>query len=536
MGAGIIGLPMDSPPVLADSEQTRFDDRVRTAISGLLGDAAARVTAWRQAIDLLCQPGLDPADTDMLIDAAVAAHGAITVETRRAAARTAAFGSPPPALVVLLANDRPIVAADLLATLTLPHMTWTEILPQLTPVARGILRARRDLDADTRVALASFGPVDFVLSGSVDAAETAPRAGLTRIADLVARIEVYRQSRQALPPQPLPDQLAEFCFETDASAMIRWADAPDRAALIGVSLAAVADGAGPGVDAGAMGAVRRRSAFRDARLTIASDTAVGGEWRMSATPVFDEMTGRLVGYRGAARRAALHQRAEAMAAPGLSSDSLRQLVHELRTPLNAIGGFAELIERQLMGPVAAPYREAAEGIGASAQTLIEAIDDLDTAARIDGRSLALMPEPVALHDILADTIARYGPLLDDRGVILLTEGLDKPVPVMTDARAVTRLVSRVFGAVLPLAAAGEMLRLSLRQEDGAARIAIDRPEAMDTDGKSQDDPALLLGLDFSLRLIRSLARQLNGAFQADRGQLTLSLPAGATRVAEDHGG
>jgi signal transduction histidine kinase len=528
---------MDSSPISADSEQTRFDEHVRTAISGLLGDAAARVTAWRQAIDLLCQPGLNPNDTDMLIDAAVTAHGAMTMETRRAAARTAAFGSPPPALVVLLANDRPTVAADRLATLSLPHTTWKEILPQLTPVARGILRARRDLDADTRVALASFGPVDFVLSGSVDeSADMSSSAGLTRIADLVARIEAYRQSRQALPPQPVPDRLAEFCFETDARAMIRWVDAPDRAALIGVSLTAVADGAGPGVDAGAMGAVRRRSAFRDARLTIASDTAAGGEWRISATPVFDDKSGRLVGYRGAARRAALHQRAEAMAAPGLSSDSLRQLVHELRTPLNAIGGFAELIERQLMGPVAAPYREAAEGIGASAQTLIEAIDDLDTAARIDGRSLVLMPEPVALGDILADTIGRYGPLLEERGVILMTEGLDQPMPVVADARAVTRLVSRVLGAVLPLATPGETLRLSLCEEDGAARIAIDRPAATETDGKNQDDPALLLGLDFSLRLIRSLARQLNGAFQADHGQLTLSLPADATRMAEDHGG
>src|SRR5688500_3817777 len=129
--AAAIAFVMNSPPHLADSGQTRFDDRVRTAISGLSGDAAARVTAWRQAIDLLYQPGLDPAETDMLIDAAIGAHGAMTVETRREAARAAAFGSPPPALVVLLANDRPVVAADMLATLDLSHAAWAEILPQI---------------------------------------------------------------------------------------------------------------------------------------------------------------------------------------------------------------------------------------------------------------------------------------------------------------------------------------------------------------------------------------------------------------------
>lgn len=526
---------MDSPPHLADTEQTRFDDRVRTAISGLSGDADARVTAWRQAIDLLCQPGLDPADSDMLIDAAVGAHGAMAVETRREAARVAAFGSPPSALVVLLANDRPVVAADMLATITQSHAAWREILPQLNPVARGILRARRDLDPDTRVALASFGPVDFVLSGSIDPAAAAmvSEAGLTRIADLVARIEAYRQTRQAPPPAPLPDRLEEFAFESDAAAVIRWVDTIDRAALIGTSLVALADGAGPGVDAAAMGAVRRRSAFRDARLTIASDTPAGGEWRISATPAFDDATGRLIGYSGIARRAALHQRADAMAAPGLSADSLRQLVHELRTPLNAIGGFAELIERQLMGPVAAPYREAAEGIGANAQTLIDAIDDLETAARIDGRSLTLTPEPVALHRIVGRLIDTYRPLLDARGAVLDAEGLDEPVTVAADAQAVTRLVSRMLGAVLPLANAGETLRLSLTLGDGSGRLVIERPDAATGAG---DDPALLLGLDFSMRLIRSLARQMGGSFHAEGGRLTLSLPAAATATAEDHRG
>lgn len=526
---------MDSPPHLADPEQTRFDDRVSTAISGLLGDAAARVTAWRQAIDLLCQPGLNPADSDMLIDAAVGAHGAMAIETRREAARVAAFGTPPPALVLLLANDRPVVAADLLATLSLPHAAWSEILPQLSPVARGILRARRDLDPDTRVALASFGPVDFVLSGSVDPAAAAmvSDAGLTRIADLVARIEAYRQTRQAPPPIPLPDRLEEFAFESDAAAVIRWTDAADRAALIGVSLVTLADGAGPGVDAAAMGAVRRRSAFRDARLTIASDTPAGGEWRISATPVFDDATGRLTAYRGIARRAALHQRAEAMAAPGLSADSLRQLVHELRTPLNAIGGFAELIERQLMGPVAAPYREVAQGIGANAQTLMEAIDDLETAARIDGRSLTLTPEPVALDQIVGALAVTYRPLFDARGAELHAEGLDEPVTVAADAQAVTRLVSRMLGAVLPLAGAGEKLRLSLTLGDGFGRLVIERADTVAADG---DDPGLLLGLDFSLRLLRSLARQMGGSFHAEGGRLTLSLPAEATAAAEDHRG
>ncbi|RHW16249.1 sensor histidine kinase [Sphingomonas gilva] len=520
---------MPAPDIIADIAPYRVDDRVRTAILGLSGDATARETAWRQMIDLLCQPSLAAADADMLVDAVMRVHASIPVDGRREAARVAAFGAPPPALVVLLANDRPVVAADLLATVRLGKEAWGEVLPQLSPVARGILRARRDLDPDVAVALASFGPVDFVLPGSTVA--EAGDAGLTRIADLVARIEAFRQTRQPPTPPVTVEPLAEFRFETDAAGVVRWVDAADRAALIGVGLTEPAEGAGPGVDAGAMAAIRRRSAFRDCRLTVASDTPAGGDWRISAAPVFDDATGRLAGYRGVARRPTPHQRAEAMAAPSLAPDSLRQLVHELRTPLNAIGGFAELIERQLMGPVAAPYRAIAGEIGGNASRLMGAIDDLDAAARIDGRSLDLVAESVALDRIVGDALARYRPFVAERGALLI-ESIDAPVSVEADPRAVERMVGRLLGAVLPIAEAGEALHLALAMQDGWARLTLDRPAAFDAD-HGDDDSALLLGFDFSIRLVGGLAHAMGGRLAVEGPRLTLSLPAAATRSAED---
>ncbi len=66
------------------------------------------------------------------------------------------------------------------------------------------------------------------------------------------------------------------------------------------------------------------------------------------------------------------------------SDSLRQLVHELRTPANAVAGFAELIESELLGPVAPVYRDRASAIRSMAADLLASVEDLDTAARIEG--------------------------------------------------------------------------------------------------------------------------------------------------------
>src|SRR3546814_10528108 len=64
-----------------------------------------------------------------------------------------------------------------------------------------------------------------------------------------------------------------------------------------------------------------------------------------------------------------------------SPDAIRQMTHELRTPLNAIVGFAEMIDRQMLGPAAQGYRDRAQDILADAHRLLAAIDDMDAAAR-----------------------------------------------------------------------------------------------------------------------------------------------------------
>src|SRR5690606_23850131 len=98
--------------------------------------------------------------------------------------------------------------------------------------------------------------------------------------------------------------------------------------------------------------------------------------------------------RGTARRPRLDEIAGAPSAAGVfgtpfPADALRQLIHELRTPLNAIIGFSEMIEGQFLGPAAAPYRGRAGDIIHQARRLLSAVDDLDTAARIETDRLDL---------------------------------------------------------------------------------------------------------------------------------------------------
>jgi signal transduction histidine kinase len=57
--------------------------------------------------------------------------------------------------------------------------------------------------------------------------------------------------------------------------------------------------------------------------------------------------------------------------------------HELRTPLNAIGGYAELIEMGIHGPVTPEQRSALDRIQRSQQALLSVINEVLNYARLE---------------------------------------------------------------------------------------------------------------------------------------------------------
>ncbi|MEO5866623.1 MAG: sensor histidine kinase, partial [Sphingomonas sp.] len=449
----------------------RFDDSLETILAADMATPFGARSTWQQLVDLIGRGRIAPSPA--AIGKLQALCTQVPPAARAASARSLAFAEPPAALVRLFAGDEISIAAPLLRIARLDAAAWIEMLPEMSPGTRSILRHRRDLPAAVNRALESFGSVDFVLAnagssgdelpaapsdlaGSAPATttriaqpamsatpsespfvsfasialglpvvaealrhgkDTAPKdksiavadpnavdlppprevpAGTFQIAELVARIDAYQRQRESasraagafsvpvggaeVQPElfaldPAPSR--SFRFETDATGTVRWVDGAARAPLIGLSLDLAPSSAQSQVDGVAAGAFRRRAGFTNARLVVEGRSDAAGQWRINGIPVFDRASGRFTGYRGTARR----PRADEMAEPArpdsnASSDALRQLVHELRTPTNAIAGFAEMIESQMLGPVAAPYRAHAAAIRGQASELLYAIDDI----------------------------------------------------------------------------------------------------------------------------------------------------------------
>ena len=87
---------------------------------------------------------------------------------------------------------------------------------------------------------------------------------------------------------------------------------------------------------------------------------------------------------------------------------LAMMSHELRTPLNAIGGYTELLELGLRGPVTAEQVEDLGRIRRNRDHLLSIITDILSFARADAGHLTLHMHDVPLAAVIADTQAALG--------------------------------------------------------------------------------------------------------------------------------
>lgn len=536
----------------------RFDDRLATVLAQSAESDAERQALWRQLTDLLAQEPDDAPSRDAAFARLRDWRGEMPEQVRRSAAAALAWQELPDDLILFFAEDLPSIAAPVLGTAYALDAHWAQIIPQMSPVGRALLRHRRDLGPAARWALDSFGAHDLIIPAPAPSDEVAapvemdgpPREeaeaqpAAHNIAELVARIAAFREGRAGDSPFPQlqaaqPPRIAdEFRFEAGPNGVINWCDLDARGAIIGLSIASADETRAHGVDGQAAGAFRRRSSFRDARLTIAGEGAIGGEWRISAVPVFDQVSGRFCGYRGSARRPRLNESAElpGLFGTSLPGESLRQLAHEIRTPLNAIIGFAEMIDRQILGPVSALYRTRAATILAEARQLLATVDDLETAARLDARALKLTPRPIDAAAFVAGLGGGLGAFAAERGVafdLSLAPGLP---PIDADLVSVERIVGRLGSALIGIAAEGETIAARLDGgEAGSVRLSFSRPAILGgRDEASLFDPAReiememseapVLGLGFTLRLVRGLAEAVGGRLVTEAERFVVVLP------------
>lgn len=539
-------------------KSVRIDDRLDTALRNSDGaDGMVGAGQWRQLIDILAQNPLrfEPGQVAMGLVRARQMRDAVPVAERVAAVELLHGRNLSPPLVQLLAGDDADVAAAAVAGARLDDIIWAELVPQLSVRARGFLRLRGDLGPLTLRALALHAGGDFVLPGNTaKVAEARPDwdRKAVPISEVVERIERWRRDRAnerehaeapQLPFEPeragAREPASEIRFETDDVGTVIWVEGAPRGAIVGIDIARPAFDKGPGPDAYGAAAFRQRMPMENARMRLRGASVVEGDWRMSASPFFDAESGRFRGFRGIMRRPTVTETAGIAPDPQRQAEQMQQILHELRTPLGAIVGFAEIIEQQMFGTVEPSYRGLAQDILTDANQLLSGFDDLSIAAQLDRGEYRVQSGITECSWLTERLAARLQAVSNSLNVDVNLTIADPVRPFAVDQDMAERLFSRLLASVIMGCAPGDTLSGRFSTEIGTLaqnRFLLKLPAKLA--GQSEEEllgsgpaatPAVggssLLGLGFSLRLVRNLARNVGGSLQFQNESLLVAIPA-----------
>ncbi|HEX9462869.1 MAG TPA: ATP-binding protein [Alphaproteobacteria bacterium] len=153
----------------------------------------------------------------------------------------------------------------------------------------------------------------------------------------------------------------------------------------------------------------RHEPFKDFIYRIKTQDGLIRFLLANGKPIFNAR-GSFVGYRGTSRDvteqiASAERLREAKGAAESAnrskSEFLANMSHELRTPLNAIIGFAEIIAKEMFGPLnIRQYKEYAGDITVSGGNLLEIINDILDMSKIEAGRLDLREEGVEIAGIV----------------------------------------------------------------------------------------------------------------------------------------
>ena len=121
------------------------------------------------------------------------------------------------------------------------------------------------------------------------------------------------------------------------------------------------------------------------------------------------------------------------------SSFLAMMSHELRTPLNAIGGYVQLLEMGINGPVTESQLESLERIARSQRHLLRLINDVLNLARIEAGRVEYNLEDVHVGEIVDAVLPMVEPQYAARK-LELTVNVDRTVAAYADREKVQQIL------------------------------------------------------------------------------------------------
>ena len=121
---------------------------------------------------------------------------------------------------------------------------------------------------------------------------------------------------------------------------------------------------------------------------------------------------------------------EAQSADAAKTSLLATLSHELRTPLAVLEGYGELLEDEILGPLAPAQREVLVRLRTVGRHLGALIEDILTYASLEADRLSVRSAPVEVAELLDSILPFVEPLAREKG-IRFSLSLEDDLPDLT---------------------------------------------------------------------------------------------------------
>jgi PAS domain S-box-containing protein len=241
-----------------------------------------------------------------------------------------------------------------------------------------------------------------------------------------------------------------------------------------------------------------------------------------------------------ARAAAERAQAGAEAANRAKGEFLAVMSHELRTPLNAIGGYAELLELGIRGPITDAQRADLARIQASQKHLLGLINQVLNYTRVDAGAVRYDLTGVPVADAVVAAEALVLPQARARGLTLTIGDCPPGLVARADPDKLQQVLLNLLTNAVKFTEAGGELRVTCAEREAEVAISVAdtgvgiaaeklasifEPFVQVDQGLTRPHEGVGLGLAISRELARGMGGDLTAESTPGVGStFTLTLP------------
>ena len=168
-------------------------------------------------------------------------------------------------------------------------------------------------------------------------------------------------------------------------------------------------------------------------------------------------------------RAAISEAKKAWAAADSANRSkaefLAVMSHELRTPLNSIGGYVDLLEMELRGPLNDAQKADLDRIKRSQQHLLGIITDILNFTRLEATEVQFDIIDVPLRALIADIDAVVGALARTKSLIYECDLPDNNVLTRTDPDKLRQIMINLLSNAVKFTPEGGHIRVHTSEHE-----------------------------------------------------------------------